>query len=124
MSYKDFEDQEQERFLDEHCSYLDSRLILTNLQEGDFPEVRKRTKKGIKMGVEDFLKTQGNPETLYISDLTKFCFDTSTQERVQEQLRDAELSLEGIPDFAKHVQGLYGTFVYNDSLTRFKEEFK
>ncbi|MCH8003955.1 MAG: hypothetical protein IH934_04975 [Nanoarchaeota archaeon] len=122
MDYKQFEDLEQDRFLNQHYGYDNMRQILTNLQPIDHPIVKDETKRGIKEGVEDFLKSNGNPDSLYLSDLSAFCFDDSTYKRVAQQLNDLHPNLNCVEAFAEDVCETYRMFVYNESYSRLQQE--
>ena len=123
MDYKSFEDSEQERFLEDYYGYTETRLYMSNLSKEDYPLVRAETKKGIQAGIEDFLRTQEECETLYLSDLSGFGFDYSTEARIQQNLTSIELELENIDEYAHDVCVAYKGFVYNESRDRFEKQF-
>ena len=118
MNYEEFEDSEQEIFLDIYYDYKNAKLILTSLQEENYPFVRERTKKGIKKGIEDFLRENSSPN-LYSSDLSEFCFDNSVEQRVAEEVQALHLNLYNIQLYAQDVCQTYRMFVYNESRDRF-----
>ena len=60
LDCKEFENREIESFMEIFFPYEHTRLLLINLSEKEFPDVKKETKKGIEKAVEDYLKSQ-NP---------------------------------------------------------------
>lgn len=119
MDYKKFEDSEQEIFMNKFYNYEDTKLILTSIQQIDYPIIRENTKKGIKKGIEDFLEKDGISSTLYKSNLSDFCFDNSVSHRVIEKMKSLNLDLDDIQKYAKDVFQTYSMFVYNESRDRF-----
>ena len=119
MDYKKFEDSEQEIFMNKFYNYEDTKLILTSIQQIDYPIIRENTKKGIKKGIEDFLEKEGISSTLYRSNLSDFCFDNSVSHRVIEKMKSLNLDLDDIQKYAKDVFQTYSMFVYNESRDRF-----
>ena len=124
MDYREFEDQEIDAILETHYDYDSTVLLLTNLTREHFPDVRARTKSGLRRGIEDFIHTQpDNPATIYLADLAKFAFDDATAIRIEEELRDMPFTLTNMGLYAHDVCERYRMEIYNDSLTRFMELF-
>ncbi|MBU0459213.1 MAG: hypothetical protein KJ771_00225 [Nanoarchaeota archaeon] len=124
MDYAEFEESEQEKFLDEFYDYRNTELILTGLTREDYPAVRTFTKKGIKLGVEFFLACQpNNTKSLYLSDLIKFASDDSVQSNVASQIKSLNLDVENVDDYVLDVSQTYETFVFNESSERFRKLF-
>ncbi|MBD3310031.1 hypothetical protein GF351_02320 [Candidatus Woesearchaeota archaeon] len=122
---KDFESREQALFLNRYWAYDNLRNILSNLSEDDFPDVVAATKEGLEKGVEDFLKkSDPEPASLYLADLVQFSWDTSTQRNVAAELGQLPFDLNNIDPFAESVCQEYRSFIYNESLTRFRKAFK
>lgn len=124
MDYREFEDLEQEIFLDKHYKYESVRLLIPNLHKTDYQPLREKTKKGIKAGINDFLTSQEDTSTLYLSDLAQFCFDNSTESRIKEELISTGLNQDNLDIYTKDVCESFRGFVYNESKNRFDKLFK
>lgn len=122
MDYEQFENLEQEVFLDSFYPYDAVRLILNPLEQEDYPVVRKLTKNGLKDGIEDFLKKEGS-SYLYRSDLSRFCFDDSVAQRILERFRPLHFSFDDADIYANDVCRTYRIFIYNESRDRFLNHF-
>ena len=120
-NYQDFEDEERDRFLDGFLTYEQACLQLDDVNLDSMPKIREKTKTGLELGVQDFMATQGDCDSLYLSDMHEFYYDTSTEKMVKEQLEP--LSLGDTNAYAQNVCEMYAMFVYQDSMERFKERF-
>jgi hypothetical protein len=121
MDYKEFEEQEQELFIDKFYPYEHSSLILTNLKQEDYNDVREKTLEGIRSGIEKYLVQNGNEASVYLSDLGKFVFDSSVKDCIEEKLEAT--GLENISLYAEEVCDTYRMFIYNESSEKFLVQF-
>jgi len=123
MEVNEFESRELDLFLDKYCAYSDIRYFLLNLFPEEHPQLIECTKLGIKNGIADFLAANKNPKSIYLSNLADFCFDDSTEKWITKILEKEMPDLSGIVPFSTSLSSTYKTFVYNESFSRFKEEF-
>ena len=119
MNYKAFEESELENFMDKFYDYENTKLLLSPLNNKTYLIVREKTKKGIEEGIEQFLESQPDLPTLYMSDLTKFCFDESIKTKIIENLNLLPFNPEDKDVYAEDVCQTYRMFVYNESLDKF-----
>ena len=124
MNPIEFQYKEQEIFLSNSYSAKEIGLMLQNFNPSDYFSVLLATKKGLEIGVEEFLKSHDKAQTIYESqDLREFTFDDSTGIAVASHIMGLELNLGNIPEFARDVCKSYSLFAYNESYERFKKEF-
>ena len=117
--YKEFEDIEQEIFLNKYYNYEDTEKVLFQLSYQTYNLVRENTKEGIKEGVDEFLH-KNNAPSLYKSNLNQFSTDESIEKRVKEKIDSIDVHLNFKDDYAKEVSETYRLFIYNESLDRFR----
>ena len=124
MNFKQFENAEQERFLDTYFNYKKTKSIIYNLDKQNYSKVRDSTKTGIQEGVEEFLCTQSNSKTLYLTDLTEFCTDNTISMRIKDNIMQLNPNLANISAYGEEVSQYYKLFIYNSSFDRFSEIYQ
>lgn len=127
MNHKEFESNEQNRFLDTWYNLENTKLLVPSLTIEQYPSVRLCTKKGLEQGVEKFLKDYSDVDSIYrlkLDDLRKFYFDKPAEAEILAELKKKHEALENIDVFAEDVSGAYSNFVYQDSVYKFEEKFK
>lgn len=121
MGYKEFEEQELDRFFKDFYTYDNAVLMLDDLTEEQFPDLVDKTRKSIRAGIEDFLETQEQKDTLYHADLHAFVCRNPVKTRIEQELENSGFGNVNV--YADDVSQSYSMFVYNESAERFMEVF-
>jgi len=124
QKFKDFENSEIARFLNKYYSYKEARLVFEGLTEENYPTIKDATKKGIRVGVDNFLKGSSE-DGLYLSNLRKFDTDNSVKTGIEKTIEETgcEFKKEAINCYAMDVSQTYFMFVYNESKDIFDKRF-
>src|SRR3989344_2002936 len=122
-AFKRFEDEEIDRFLKEYFPYKETKIWLPEMTKEQFPFVRVETKKGIKEGIEDFLKSEGMEGlSLYLADLGIFVWSNYVRIRVKELLLST-FDEKDVSEYSEYVDDSYRGFIYQISIDDFKKQF-
>jgi hypothetical protein len=120
MGYAEFEEEELDRFFREFYTYDDACLMFDDLKPEKWRDLTESTKRGIRSGIEDYLQTQDERDTIYHADLYTLVRDNILRPSIEKEL-DA---FGDVDDYADNVSKGYSLFLYNESRDKFMEIFK
>ncbi|MBR9691658.1 hypothetical protein GOV06_02635 [Candidatus Woesearchaeota archaeon] len=124
----EFEDKEQDRFLDEFYPIDNIKFYFgDNIHDSQYQILRSETKKGIKKGLEEFLEDNA-PElkSIYFGDwdiLSDFVYNDDTAKNIKLNISKLEhVDKAHIEEYGTEVCKSYGLFLYQNSFRKFKGE--
>jgi len=122
-----FEVEEQDRFLATYFPLAEARNYFPALAEQQYRLLMADTKRGIRQGVQDYLKNvnpvnlSSPPSSIYLIDLREFSLRHDVVRTVQNELSGR---YSGHRDsYCREVGEGYGSFLYNYSFDEFKKRF-
>lgn len=124
MDYKEFENKEQERFLNRFYNFRDVKPLIPNITLDIHPSVKAQTKKGIQQGIDRYMNEKSSVQTFYLTDMAEFYYNRSIAEEIAKNLQHTHKDLLNIEIYSKDVNEAYITFIYQDSIDKFNEKFK
>ena len=121
----DFLLEEIALFTDLQCSFSLTRRLMPDLRLKQYAQVKEKTKKGLILGIDDFLEQTGNRH-IYTSDLSQFCLNNPAERYIEEQVNSLnyDLNKNNIRKYANVNNSLFGIFMYNFGVERLLNRFE
>ncbi len=122
--FRQFEDSEIDRFLKKYFPFKETKIWLPEIAKEQFPSVRAETKAGIKVGIDDFLKSEGMYGlSLYVADLTNFVRSKFIYDALLTHFNNLISDKNNVLNYCGYVDDSYRGVIYQESNDLFKQIF-